>query len=360
MLEALILIGYALAAAWCVPVALVPLTSRGISPRLGLAAWLTAMGSVLAALVLGTEHAVAAAAADWPQLTAALCRSVAGGVCTPQVYRSALYEAGVTAFAAVVMMLLAAALWRYGRRVQRAVAGTRSHARAALLVGRAITSPIGRAARAVVLDDPRPAAYCVAGRPAAIVLTSGALAVLDQPQLAAVLSHERAHLTARHHALLLLTRGLTAAFPGVPLFTRGAVEIARLAEMAADDAAARANGRQTVIAALLALATVPATSGPSSSGLSASGLSASGLSASALSASGLSASDPAACGLSASGGLPTPRPGLAAAGYVVPARVDRLLRPPRPALAAAFAVTLALTLAALAAAPPLLAALTLR
>jgi len=295
---------------------------------------------VLAAIGLGAERAVAVAAADWPQLTTALCRSVAGGACTPQVYRSALYEAGLTAFTAVVVVLLMIALWRYSRRVQRGVRGTRSHARVALLVGRTIANPMptgvirptagiavtadapgdgsdigtGRGARAVMLDDPRPAAYCVAGRPAAIVLTSGALAVLDQQQLAAVLAHERAHLAGRHHTLLLLARGLTAAFPGVPLFARGAAEIARLAEMAADDAAARANGRPAVIAALLALASPHA----------------------------------------------IPRPGLAAAVYAVPARVERLLCPPHPAVAIAFTAALTITLAALAIAPPLLATFTSR
>jgi hypothetical protein len=407
---ALMLFGYAIAVAWCAPVLLTPLTSRGVRPRLGLAAWLAAMGSAIAALALGAERSAAIAADDWPQLTAALCRSVAGGVCTPQVYRSALYEAGVTIFATVVTLLLLTALWRYGRRVQRGIAGTRSHARAALLVGQAIgnaappariapaaeavnatatgyaagiAGPVlaggdgggtgarrgpsavvlddprpaayrvagdgggtgarrgaravvlddprpaaycvagdgggtgaRRGARAVVLDDPRPAAYCVAGRPAAIVVTSGALAVLDQPQLAAVLSHERAHLAGRHHALRLLTRGLTAAFPGVPLFTRGSLEIARLTEMAADDAAARANGRQTVLAALLALATPTAPL--------------------------------------------LPRPGLAAAAYAVPSRVERLLRPPPPALSTAFAAALTISLAVLAVVPPLLTALTSR
>ena len=79
----------------------------------------------------------------------------------------------------------------------------------------------------VMLDDPRPAAYCVAGRPAAIVVTSGALAVLDPPQLRAVLAHESAHLAHGHHALATVTRGLAAAFPGVPLFTRGAAEVAQ-------------------------------------------------------------------------------------------------------------------------------------
>lgn len=362
--EAMILLGYAVAASWCVPVLLGPLTSRGISPWLGLAAWLTAMSSVVAALVLGAERSVAVATADWPQLTTALCRSVAGGVCTPQVYRSALYEAGVAAFAAVILMLLTTALWRYGSRIQRGMARTRSHARAALLVGREFTSaastdPIasragiaagawdtagdddGRmGAHTVVLDDPRPAAYCVTGRPAAIVVTTGALAVLEPPQLAAVLSHERAHLAGCHHALLLLTRGLTAAFPGVPLFIRGAAEVARLAEMAADDTASRAHGRHTVVAALLSLATAmarPPTPGPDPG----------------------SGPSPSPAAGPAQLPIPLPRPRLAvpAAAYAVPARVERLLRPPRPAAAAAFAIALALALAALAAVPPLLATL---
>ena len=115
--------------------------------------------------------------------------------------------------------------------------------------------PTRRRTETVVLDDPRPAAYCVAGRPAAIVLTSGALEVLDPAQLSAVLAHERAHLAHGDHLLHTITQGLAAAFPGVPLFTRGAVEVARLAEMAADDAAARANSRSTLVAALLAIAT---------------------------------------------------------------------------------------------------------
>jgi Zn-dependent protease with chaperone function len=121
----------------------------------------------------------------------------------------------------------------------------------------------------VVLDAPQRAAYCVPGRPAAIVLTSGALAVLDHAQLTAVLAHERAHLAARHHLLISLTRGLAASIPGVPLFTRGPVEVARLAEMCADDAAARRTGRPALIAALLAMGTgtaVPATALAATSG----------------------------------------------------------------------------------------------
>ena len=81
------------------------------------------------------------------------------------------------------------------------------------------------------------------GRPATIVLTSGALAVLDPDQLAAVLAHERAHLAGRHHLLTGLTRGLAAMLPGRAAVHPRAAEVARLAEMRADDAAARRSGR---------------------------------------------------------------------------------------------------------------------
>jgi Zn-dependent protease with chaperone function len=296
MRPALALSGYALAVAWGAPPLLSPLTRHGVSVRLGLAAWLTAMASVLVSAALALLFLIRTVAADWPSLTQALCHSVAGGACTPVIYRSGLYSLGVAALAALVTVAAAVALWRYGRRTQRARTHSRAHAEAAFLAGRALPGT-----GAVVLDDPRPAAYCVAGRPAAIVLTSGALAVLDRPQLAAVLAHERAHLAHRHHLLITVTRGLAAAFPGVPLFTRGTAEVARLAEMSADDAAARASGRTTVVAALLAIGTGVAV--------------------------------PAAA-------LAIPGAALAAAAYAVPARVERMLRPPRPASDAALVLAL--------------------
>jgi len=330
VITALALLGYAACAAWCVPALLAPLTRRGVSVRAGLAAWLAAMGCVLLSAAVAIELSFRTVAADWPQLTQALCRSVAGGACTPEVYRSALYEGGAAAVAIAATLLAAVALWRYGRRVQRSRAQTRSHARAALLVGRAIAGPAKPAgrARAVVLDDPRPAAYCVAGRPAAIVVTSGALAVLDPPQLGAVLAHENAHLAHGHHALATVTRGLAAAFPGVPLFARGAAEVARLAEMSADDTAARTSGRPALVAALIAIATgtvVPSTV-VASTGVPGTGVLGTGV----------------------------PRGAMAAAARAVPDRVERLLRPSSAARSAAFTAALTLILAVLAAAPPAL------
>jgi Zn-dependent protease with chaperone function len=320
VITALALLGYAACAAWWVPALLSPLTRRGVSVRAGLAAWLAAMASVLVSAAVAMEMSFRTVAADWPQLTQDLCRSVAGSACTPEVYGSVLYQAGVTVLAASLALAGAVAAWRYGRRVRRSRAQTRSHARAALLVGRAIA---GRA-RTVMLDDPRPAAYCVAGPPAAIVVTSGALAVLDQPQLSAVLAHESAHLAHGHHALATVTRGLAAAFPGIPLFTRGAAEVARLTEMAADDTAARASGRPALVTALIAIATG------------------------------------AACSSTGTLGAAVPAGAMAAAARAVPDRVERLLRPPSHARSAAFTAALTAALTLLAAAPPALTFLATR
>ncbi|MBV9380498.1 MAG: M56 family metallopeptidase [Streptosporangiaceae bacterium] len=295
MTPALLVFCYALAVAWFLPPLLTRLTRYGIGPRLGLTAWVTAMGSVLASAALALQFLIRAAVAGWPRLSEVVCRSVAGGACTPVVYRSALFEAALGAAAVTAALTAAALAWSYGRRTQRARRRTRAHAAAARITGRQLPGT-----GAVVLDAPRPAAYCVPGRPAAIVVTSAALAVLDAAQLGAVLAHERAHLAGRHHALITLTRGFAAAFPSVPLFTRGPAQVARLAEMRADDAAARRSGRRTLVAALLAIGTgtaVPAVSLPATA--------------------------------------------LAATGGAVTARVQRLLEPPHRGRLTGYAAALA-------------------
>ena len=260
----LLLFGYTLAVAWSVPVLLSRLTRHGISARLGLAAWLTAMASVLASAGAAVALLAGAAIAGLPRLAEAVCRSVAGRACTPVVYRSAAFEVPLGVAAIVATLTAAVLAWRYGRALQRAGRRTRAHAEAARITGRRLPVKGDRetGGATVVLDAPQPAAYCVPGRPAAIVLTSGALAVLDRDQLGAVLAHERAHLAGRHHLLISLCRGLAASFPGVPVFTRGPAEVARLAELCADDAAARRAGRPALVAALLAMGTGAAVPAP--------------------------------------------------------------------------------------------------
>jgi len=73
-------------------------------------------------------------------------------------------------------------------------------------------------------------------------------------QLHAVLGHEQAHLSQRHHLVLTLAELLETAFGRVGLFAAAHAEIARLVEMAADDAAIRHSDRLTLASALLTLA----------------------------------------------------------------------------------------------------------
>jgi Zn-dependent protease with chaperone function len=319
MIPALAVFGCAIVMAWVLPLPLGRLSRDGVSPRLGLAAWLTAITSVLALALAALGLLARTVVGGWPSFARTVCESVTTGVCPPAVYRSAAYELGLAAVAFLGGITLIVLGCRYGRSLRRASLSTREHAETARIVGRRAAGPDA----AFVLDAAPPAVYCVPGRPPTIVLTTGALAVLDAEQLAAVLAHERAHLAGRHHLLLAVTRSLAAVAPAIPLFTRGTAEVARLAEMRADDAAARRAGRgpghererRTLLTALLAMG-----------------------------AGGAAA--------------PVPASWLPATGGVVAARVRRLAEPPAPARLAAYGLTLAagtLAIAAVAVLVPVLA-----
>jgi Zn-dependent protease with chaperone function len=214
------------------------------------------MTSALGSAVVAVSFLVRTAVDGWPRFAGTICQSVTGAPCPPQLYRSAAFEASVAAASALAVLALLTLAWRYGRSVHGARRRASEHAQAARITGRRFPGTgIPPLSTAVVLEAPQPAVYCVPGRPATIVLTTGALAVLDQPQLLAVLAHERAHLAGRHHLLVTLGKAARAGFPGVPLFSRGADEVARLAEMRADDVAARRSGRDTLLQALVAMGT---------------------------------------------------------------------------------------------------------
>jgi Zn-dependent protease with chaperone function len=307
---ALPLFGYAVVVAWWAPAMLGRLTAAGVSPRLGLAAWLTAMASVLASAAVALQFLARSAVEGWNRLADVVCRSVSGHPCTATGYQGAAVEFALAAIAIVAGLAAAVLAWRYGRSVQRAQRQTRVHADVARITGRRLPGDD----HAVILDAAQPVAYCLPGRPATIVVSSGALALLDKRQLTAVLAHERAHLASRHHLLIALTRSFAAALPAVPLFARGAEHVARLAEMCADDDAARRSGRGTLIGALLAMAT----------------------------------------------GAAVPAQALAASACAVAARVQRLAEQPAPARRARYGLTLASVTVLLALAPFLTAGLASR
>jgi hypothetical protein len=92
---------------------------------------------------------------------------------------------------------------------------------------------------ALVVDHPTAAAYCVPGLRSRIVISAGALNLLDQAELAAVLAHERAHLRGRHDLVLLPFAALRRAFPWSASVRRAHAAVGLLVEMLADDHALR-------------------------------------------------------------------------------------------------------------------------
>ena len=101
-----------------------------------------------------------------------------------------------------------------------------------------------------VLDGPLPFAYCLPGRSPRVVLSGGALRVLDAAQVAAVIAHEQAHLRHRHDVVM---ESFTAFYRAVPrpLRSRAPLDAVHvLLEMVADDAARRRCGAAPLRTAL--------------------------------------------------------------------------------------------------------------
>lgn len=103
-----------------------------------------------------------------------------------------------------------------------------------------------------VLDHPAAAAYCLPGvLRSQVVISAGALEVLDRRELAAVLAHEQAHLRQRHDLVLLPFSSLKRAFPRVRLVRTYYETVALLIEMCADDQARRESSSKELATALL-------------------------------------------------------------------------------------------------------------
>jgi Zn-dependent protease with chaperone function len=218
------------------------------APRVGVAAWLTGALSVAAsAAAAGLILAIPCV-----QLTTNLhalqaCLSMWRGQ-----YAS---PAGATAGAAgsvLTVTVLGRLAWFCCSALNAARQRRAIHDDALALIARP-----GPAPDVAVIDGDQPAAYCVPGR-RRIVLTTGALTRLDGRQLDAVLAHERAHLSGRHHVMVMLAVALKDALPPIRFFAVAAQHVTDLVEVAADDAAIRRTPRLTLAAALLAVAAADA------------------------------------------------------------------------------------------------------
>lgn len=215
------------------------------APRLAIAAWLSLAGSALTGLLLLACQLVERAIGTVGHTLWLSClRMLTEG-------RLSLGEAAqVTAAVVIAVVPLARVVLAFFSSVFRLHRQQREHVSAVDLLGRAVAS-----AGPTVLAIPhgQPAAYCLAAKRGRIVVTTTALARLPHPELRALLEHEKAHLRGRHHLLKWSSAALSRALPCIPLFAWTGAAVARLIEMAADDAAARHASRETVARSLALL-----------------------------------------------------------------------------------------------------------
>ncbi len=106
-----------------------------------------------------------------------------------------------------------------------------------------------------VLDVAQPLAYCLPGVRSRVVVSEGTLTTLQDNEIAAILSHERAHLRARHDLVLEMFTAVHAAFPRFVRSANALNAVQLLIELLADDAAVRAAGPTPLARALVACAT---------------------------------------------------------------------------------------------------------
>lgn len=121
------------------------------------------------------------------------------------------------------------------------------------LVGAHPTRPM--AAHGVrILDVAQPLAYCLPGVRSRVVVSEGALNTLSDREVSAILSHEQAHLRARHDLVLEMFTAVHAAFPRIVRSAHALNAVRLLIEALADDAAVRQTGPTPLARALVACA----------------------------------------------------------------------------------------------------------
>ncbi|GAA3245093.1 M56 family metallopeptidase [Nonomuraea helvata] len=109
-----------------------------------------------------------------------------------------------------------------------------------------------------VLDHPGAAAYCVPGLRSQVVVSEGALKLLSEDELEAVLAHEAAHVRERHDLVLLPFAALGRALPWSKVVADAQAQVELLIEMAADDRARRYCSPRRLATALLRFGTAGA------------------------------------------------------------------------------------------------------
>lgn len=150
--------------------------------------------------------------------------------------------------------------------LQVAIATRRRRAHHRMLVDLVGTCGDGDRDGLRILSAAQPMAYCLPGVRSRVVVTDGTLKALGDKEITAILTHERAHLRARHDLVLEMFTAVHAAFPRF-VRSRSALDAVRLlVELLADDAAVRAAGPAPLARALVACSAGRAPSGALAAG----------------------------------------------------------------------------------------------
>lgn len=118
-----------------------------------------------------------------------------------------------------------------------------------------LSSPAPDSPATLVINHPAPVAYCLPGGGRSVtVLSDGLLSLLNEAELDAVMRHERAHLTQRHHLLLWAFAAWRAALPWLPTSQLAQQAVIELIEMLADDVSLKQVDGKVLIRAIAIVA----------------------------------------------------------------------------------------------------------
>ncbi|MBY8871502.1 M56 family metallopeptidase [Micromonospora sp. PLK6-60] len=211
------------------------------APRVAILCW-QAVGLALGLSAMGLPMALGLAAYDRPTGSAlvALADDLAHGALPPGLGVAHLVGVGVGFGIGAVLLTTTV------RSVHGTVRAQRRHRDLLTLVARQDPTVPG----ALVLDHPSAAAYCLPGVRPRVVVSAGTLSLLDRAELAAVLTHERAHAQERHDLVLLPFTALRRALPWFGWVADAYERVALLVEMRADDKARELHAEAPLAGAL--------------------------------------------------------------------------------------------------------------
>jgi hypothetical protein len=228
-------------ACWLTAQVLAAATWPWRAPRVAIVCW-QAVGLALGLSAMGLPMALGLAAYDRSTGSAllALARDLSHGTLPAGVGAVHLSLVGVGFGIGAVLLTTTV------RSVHGAVTAQRRHRDLLTLVARRDPTVPG----ALVLDHPSAAAYCLPGVRPRVVVSAGTLDLLDRAELAAVLTHERAHAQERHDLVLLPFTALCRALPWFRWVRDAHERVALLVEMRADDKARELHAEEPLAGAL--------------------------------------------------------------------------------------------------------------